>query len=123
MKQNPYPLVHNYLDPNGDGIHLTKVYSVMVFVDGVMYDIDVVNGFHSDLASTPRIVWSWLPPHGKYSPATVVHDFLIAFRLYSRKIADRIFREMLIQLGVRKLRVRTMYMAVRISGSLKKNRY
>ena len=38
--------------------------------------VQVPKGFVTDGASIPRIFWVYLPRHGKYTKAAVVHDFL-----------------------------------------------
>jgi hypothetical protein len=38
--------------------------------------IEIADGFHTDLASVPRIFWALLPPSGVYEKAAVLHDFL-----------------------------------------------
>ena len=58
--------------------------------------ITVPKGFITDFASTPRLIWSILPPFGKYAKSAVLHDFLC--QKYHRgeilrKEADHIFLE------------------------------
>lgn len=38
--------------------------------------VDVPDGFVTNFASTPRIVWPLFPPAGSYAPAAIVHDKL-----------------------------------------------
>lgn len=38
---------------------------------------EVPRGFVTDLASVPRLFWMALPPCGNYTPAAVVHDYII----------------------------------------------
>ena len=120
---SPYPKVYNYLDDDGSSIHLTQPFSVIVNLGNLVYEITVPKGFHSDLASVPKIARRFVPVHGKYSPSAIVHDYLIENKLFSRKTADDIFNEMNKKLGVKRWRRKIMYMAVRAHGSLKKNRY
>ena len=79
-------------------------------------DIVPENGFVSDLASVPRILWSLLPPSGKYAPAAVIHDYLYRLPGCSRFLADAIFREVMAQLGVSFWKRCVMYYAVRFFG-------
>ena len=39
--------------------------------------IHIPKGYRSNFASVPRIFWSLFPPVGRYSKATVVHDWLL----------------------------------------------
>lgn len=38
--------------------------------------IPIRRGFRTDLATSPRIFWAWIPPFGTYEKATVLHDWL-----------------------------------------------
>lgn len=92
--------------------------------------VEVPPGFVTDFASIPRILWTILPPWGKYGKAAVVHDYL--YTAHSRKQvtetdkidvpvtrseADRIFLEAMEVLGVNKFTRYSMYYAVRIFGN------
>lgn len=50
--------------------------------------IHIPRGFEWDLSSSPRILWSILPPDGLWELASLIHDFLYVNKLYSRKFAD-----------------------------------
>ncbi len=78
--------------------------------------IRVPAGFVTDLASVPRALWSIMPPHGRYAKAAIIHDYLYASPIVSRKQADDIFLEAMEVLGVAKWRRLAMYYAVRLFG-------
>jgi hypothetical protein len=78
--------------------------------------IRVPAGFVTDLASVPRVLWSILPPHGRYAKAAIVHDYLYAQAIGTKAEADSIFNEAMAVLGVPKWRRRAMYAAVRLFG-------
>lgn len=40
--------------------------------------VDIPVGFVTDFASVPRILWTILPPWGKYGKAAVIHDWLFS---------------------------------------------
>lgn len=68
--------------------------------------VTVPAGFISDGASVPRPLWWFLPQWGRYSSAAIVHDYLcrsldegIALGL-TRRDADRIFYDGMIECGV-----------------------
>lgn len=50
-------------------------------------------GFVTDFASVPRWLWSIFPPHGRYSPAAVFHDWLYQAGVMERDEADKAFLE------------------------------
>ena len=97
--------------------------------------IHIHRGFRTDFASVPRVFWRMLPPWGRYTPAAVVHDFLyeragacqLADRaglyIYTRKMADRLFRQYMAVLAVPQWKRAVMYRALRIGGWLAWRRY
>ena len=96
------------------------------------WTIVVPAGFVSDGASIPRIFWSIIGgPWGRYGKAAVLHDWLYFEQEYSfindrilvrqfvsRKLADTIFMEAMMQLEVAAWRIELMYWAVRLCGWL-----
>ncbi|EEI9680891.1 DUF1353 domain-containing protein [Salmonella enterica] len=78
--------------------------------------ISVPAGFITDLASVPRIFWTFMPPDGKYAKAAIIHDYLYDNALRTKKEADRIFLDGMTVLGVPKWKRIVMYLAVRIFG-------
>jgi hypothetical protein len=102
------------------------------FVDGRLWKVIeeyrwrfviVPAGFLTDFASTPRALWWWLPPTGRYAPAAVVHDYLYVVGVTTREVADRLFLEGMAELGVNAVRRRLMYWAVRLFGADQWERY
>jgi hypothetical protein len=82
-------------------------------------EFTIPQGFETDLASTPRILWSIFPPFGKYLRGAVVHDYLYTYRTVDRKTADKTFFIIMKKDGVHFLVAHTFYFAVRIFGFLK----
>ncbi len=87
------------------------------------YIIIVPAKFITDLASTPKILWNIFEPFGKgYLRASIIHDYLYSkeckysYEFIDRKIADRIFLEIMKENGVNFLKRSLMYGAVRIFG-------
>ena len=78
--------------------------------------IRVPAGFVTDLASTPRILWWLIPPHGRYAKASIVHDYMYHRAIGTRSYADKVFLEGMKVLGVGKIRRTLMYWAVRVFG-------
>ena len=79
-------------------------------------DIVVPAGFVTDLASTPKVLWSLFPPHDDYAKAAILHDYLYATAKVSREEADYIFYEAMGVLGVPLWKRRIIYRAVRLFG-------
>lgn len=100
-----------------------------VLVQDVSYEIGfagsgifvtVPDGFMTDLASVPRLLWPLVPPHSPdYAAAAVVHDFLYEWKqgLFTRVVADAIFYEAMRVLGVPAWRAVVMYLAVRLANN------
>ncbi len=92
----------------------------------------IPEGFITDFASIPRVLWPVLPPTGKYGKAAVVHDALytnrtvtmmwadpestLTARYVNRGQADHILLEAMQVLGVSWLTRSTVYAGVRSGG-------
>ena len=83
-----------------------------------LYDdiiISISKGYSTNFASVPRIFWPIVPPIGRYSKATVVHDWLIDNRdkheLDIHQI-NKVFKEAMEVSGVRWFYRNIMYIAV-----------
>lgn len=78
----------------------------------------IKKNFITDLASIPRVLWSFLSPaHSALINASVIHDWLYRYNSdYTRKFVDLIFYTLLRQNGVSKFRASAMYYAVRVFG-------
>ncbi|MBX3498875.1 MAG: DUF1353 domain-containing protein [Alphaproteobacteria bacterium] len=78
--------------------------------------IVVPAGFVTDFASVPRAFWSGLSPHGQYSRAAVLHDYLYWTQSCTRAQADRLFLLMMRQSGVSPANQLAIYRATRAAG-------
>lgn len=87
------------------------------------FAIVVPEGFETNLSSSPRPLWWYLPPFGDYTPAAVVHDWLYFSGTVPRKEADTIFLAHMKACGVRPTQARLKYWAVRMFGWQAWNRY
>ncbi len=85
-------------------------------LNGQGFRIVVPAGFHTDLASAPRLFWSIFPPAGPWSPAAILHDYLDGCYGVSRFLADAVLREAMAQLGVPLWRRVLAYYCVRLFG-------
>lgn len=82
-------------------------------------------GYRTDLATHPRII-SWLVPRsGRYTPAAILHDYLITNEYPAGTITavdlDGVFRRVMLELGVSTARSWLMWAGVRW-GSLASGR-
>ncbi|WP_404402569.1 DUF1353 domain-containing protein [Pelagibacterium halotolerans] len=87
---------------------------------GSKVTITVPDGFMTDLASIPRLLWSLLPPHDPdYAAAAVLHDYLYVWKdgAFTRVVADAIFYEAMRILGVPAWKAVIMYLAVRFANN------
>lgn len=113
------PLLVEYID--GRSWRLVEAFDYHVGEETSAEVIEVPSGFVTDFASVPRILWSILPPTGKYGKAAVVHDFLYEMggiplvnsgKSYDKATSDLIFRDAMKVLGVGLIRRNLMYAAV-----------
>lgn len=94
--------------------------------------IIVPAGFVTDLASVPRMVWSFYPPDGPWAKAAIIHDFLYWTKgtgewhgrvgitraeQYSRKDADDILKEAMADRKVGKWEQFVIWASVRLGGA------
>ena len=105
------PLLFKLL-PSGKDVMLIADFEVTV----LGYHIVAKTGFISDLTSSPWWAKPIVPTMGLYSPAAVIHDNTYQFKKYARKVCDKIFLQMMKDLGVKKWRRNLMYLAVRVGG-------
>jgi len=72
-------------------------------------------GFRTDGSSIPKFFWSFTnaPFVGKHKFAALIHDWLCHTKIVSRKEADEIFKEALVEYGVKRFTVNYMYQAVK----------
>ena len=84
--------------------------------------ITIPKGFKYDLSSSPRFLWSILPPDGDFAIGALIHDYLYENKLYTRKFNDlEMLRWSKVMNGTRKISLRnidnyTRYYGVRLFG-------
>lgn len=86
------------------------------FRDSTLPAVHVPRGFVTTMGSVPQIFWSLLPPESHFIYASVVLDYLYWDQKTSREDANRIFREMLLELNATQSQVDVLYEAVKIFG-------
>lgn len=130
-KYRAYELSHDYSYQWRDGSFHFRIF--------------IPAGFKYDGASVPRIVWSLvgLRPDGLLRAAALVHDWIYEHKgvlpegsyqiksagqwinldtQFARKDADKMFKKIMREAGVKRVRRRLAYRAVRLGGWLPWNR-
>ena len=79
-------------------------------------DVMVPDAFETDFASVPRLFWWLVPPLGRYAKATVIHDYLYVTGELSRKLADNVLYQAMLDLQVNVWLARVIHAAVRLWG-------
>lgn len=99
---------------------LRKPFSFYYQNDSTKIEVEVPEGFITDFASTPRLLYPIFPPIGKYNKAAMVHDFLYNKNCplkLTRKQCDQFFLQGMEVLEVPKWKRIAMYLAVRLMGA------
>lgn len=76
----------------------------------------IPKGFETDFASIPRIFWNIIAPIGKHTLPSILHDYLYTegYKLnISRKKADKIFYDAMIESHVARITANIMWFCVR----------
>src|SRR5437016_4834701 len=110
------PIAPVPLTPFSDGQYSVLTENLQYRILQTTFVIVVPVGFVTDFASTPRALWSVLPPTGRYQLAAVVHDFLYWDQGCGREQADAIFRLAMAESNVKPYERDLMWQAVRRFG-------
>jgi hypothetical protein len=110
------PIAPVPMTPFGDGQASVLTGNLQYRVLQTTFVIVVPAGFVTDFASTPRALWSVIPPTGRYQLAAVVHDFLYWDQGCTREQADAIFRVAMAESNVKPYERDLMWQAVRRFG-------
>ena len=99
-----------------DGRHSMLVMPLDYHVGTTRHVISVPDGFVTDFASVPRVLWSAYPPHEMYSRAAVIHDYLYWIQTCTRKQADNILMIAMKESNVSRRKRNAVYKGVRLGG-------
>jgi Protein of unknown function (DUF1353) len=110
------PIAPVAMTPFGDGQDSMLTENLQYRVLQTTFVIVVPAGFVTDFASTPRALWSVIPPAGRYQLAAVVHDFIYWDQACAREQADAIFRVAMAESNVKPFERDLMWQAVRRFG-------
>lgn len=103
---------------------IQPVYVIVSYANKNLYLRLDESDFISDGCSIP-IGFRWLfgcPHTGKYLPASIIHDWILEHPEsvnYNRQFASRIFKQALLNEGVKPLKAQIMYLAVDIWQTVK----
>lgn len=111
------------------GAQLWELYEPLVFYSD-MYSGSLIapKGMVTNFASIPRFLWVQYPPVDIYDPCATIHDGAYQNSLLTatglkihaiKAVADNLFYEALIAVGVHKSQAIAMYNAVRLFGKPK----
>lgn len=75
--------------------------------------IEVPAFYVTDLASIPKCLWWFLPPHWDYVQAAVLHDYLNSHHKFPFKQTSDIFLEAMLVLKIPKWQAYTLYYGVK----------
>lgn len=122
-------------NPNSRTWILSEEYNLIWSGVNFTLDIKIPAEYEFDMASVPRIFWSFMSHTDLSIEAPLVHDWIYChsgaipdfnfsnqIRL-SRSMADNIFLEMMEEAGVVKWRRRLAYWTVRLFGKYPKHTY
>lgn len=98
------------------------------FYCGYGYNLLILQGFRTDLASVPRILWRLLAPFELSIAAPVLHDYLYrnggryvttygAVKHVEREDADRLLMNVAMDEGVKEWKCKAAYWIVRAFGA------
>jgi hypothetical protein len=82
--------------------------------DGTVIEVPV--GTTSDGASTPKTLWSTIPPFGTYWMAAYLHDYLYRNSKYPKNFCDNVLYEAMCTLMVPAYEAKVIYEGVALAG-------
>lgn len=94
----------------------------MILLDAFSYTsktgqvINVPVGATSDGASTPREIWSFIPPFGTYWMAAFLHDYLYRSTDLPKDVCDSLLEEAMEDLCVDVIERQAIYDGVMVGG-------
>jgi hypothetical protein len=117
------PPNHRLLMEDLDGERFVLLARLVYHSEALNMSWSIPEGFQTDLASIPRLLWALLPKTGAYDRAAVVHDYLYFHNGVTRGQADGVLREAMKDLGVSWITRQTIWAGVRSGGWVPWNRY
>jgi hypothetical protein len=110
----PPPIIQPFADNKAFMLVRDMVYRIFDSNEAVV----VPMGFVTDFASAPQALWSLgVSPHGRYSRAAVIHDYLYWSQVCTKEQADNIMLLAMIESDVSKSERFLMYKGVDFGGN------
>lgn len=107
------PLLKPFTDNHDWMLSMDLKYSI----GGTGVAITVPAGFVTDFASIPEFLWSYgLSPHGKYSKASIIHDYLYWTQNCTKAQADNILLIAMKESDVSSIKENEIYAGVNLGG-------
>jgi hypothetical protein len=107
-----------WLMPFADNHDWMVIKSMEYFIGDTGVSITIPEGFVTDFASIPVALWSFgLSPHGNYSKAAIVHDFLYWAQNCTKKQADNILLIAMKESNVSSIKEDLIYQGVNLKGA------
>lgn len=78
--------------------------------------LEIPEGFISDGATVPRILWCFFPPISEYAYAAILHDYMYDNAIKTKKEADKVLYHAMRILGYPKWKAKLFYYCVRVFG-------
>lgn len=104
-------------DTSRDGRGTWRLLGRLGYSSDLIGQVDVPQGFVTDLASVPRLPVAYFLAGGLAHAAAVVHDWLYTTHQVKRATADAVFREACQACGVSAWRAWVMWLGVRAGGA------
>lgn len=104
-------------DVSRDGRGTWRLLGRLGYSSDLIGQVDVPQGFVTDLASVPRLPVAYFLAGGLAHAAAVVHDWLYTTHQTDRATADAVFREACQACGVSAWRAWVMWLGVRAGGA------
>jgi hypothetical protein len=111
------PIPPPIVKPFADSRDWMLVESVAYSIGNSGVIVSVPKGFVTDFASIPRPLWSFgLSPHGRFSKAAIVHDYLYWTQDCTREQADNLLLIAMKESEVSRSQQNEIYLGVRAGG-------
>ena len=104
-------------DTSRDGRGTWRLLGRLGYSSDLIGQVDVPQGFVTDLASVPHLPVAYFLAGGLAHAAAVVHDWLYTTHQVERATADAVFREACQACGVSAWRAWVMWLGVRAGGA------
>lgn len=119
-----------WLEDQEDGTH-AKLLAPLEYLTEDGWRIAVPAGFITDFASIPRVLWSLIPPRGRYNRPAIIHDYLYHYApvdsttgaRVTKGRADAILREGCKNVDDRLTQRWTIWLGLRLGGFVAWNNY